>query len=62
VTSQVEAWKQDILDIRCGWEWAFANGARCAGADNDPRLRAVLQREADLNALIAEHSVGGAAE
>lgn len=53
--AQIEAWKQEILDIRSGWEWAFANGARCAGADNHPHLRKVLRREAELNALISEH-------
>jgi len=55
-TEQIESWKQELLDIRSGWEWAFAHGAHCAGADNHPSLRDVLEREAHLNALIMEHT------
>jgi hypothetical protein len=54
--AQLTAWRQEIIDIRCGWEWAFANGARCAGACNHPSLQRVLDREQQLNALIAEHA------
>jgi hypothetical protein len=53
---QIEAWKQEILDIRCGWEWAFANGARSEGGKGNPALKEVLDREAHLNALIMEHT------
>lgn len=45
--------KQRILDIRNGWEWAFAHGARCAYSP-DPRLDAVLKEERELNAELVQ--------
>ena len=55
--SPVDAWKQEILDIRCGWEWAFANGARRDDRSSDPALQAVLEREAELHELIRTYDI-----
>jgi hypothetical protein len=53
---QIEAWKQEILDLKSGWEFAFAHMAECCGPNDDPRLVEVVERVAQLNALIAEHA------
>ena len=48
---QIEAWRRELYTLRFGWEYAFVHGAV-----DSPEVRAIVEREGDLIALIAEHT------
>lgn len=54
--SQVAAWEAERNQIRASVQWAFAMGHGCSMGFLPTESRAVLQREQDLVALIAEHT------
>jgi hypothetical protein len=54
--AELDALKAERARIRASIEWAFAMGHGCSMGFLPLRSRAVLQRERELAALIAEHS------
>lgn len=53
---QLAAWHTERRQIRESPQWAFAMGHGCSMGYLPTESRAVLQREQDLAALIAEHT------
>ena len=51
----LESLKAELKALLASWEYAFAMGHGCSIGDH-PQHRAIRQRVADLEALIAEHS------
>jgi hypothetical protein len=51
--SDLDRLREELNDLVCSWEYAFAMGHGCAVGDH-PGHRAVRQRAADLRARIAE--------
>ena len=51
----LEALKAELKALLASWEYAFAMGHGCSIGDH-PQHRAVRQKVADLEALIAEYS------
>lgn len=54
--AQLDRWKQELLDVKAGWEFAFANAGHGYGGERRSEFVAVLARVRNLEAKIQEFS------